>query len=53
VDTRAGSRPLRVVVDPLMGGQAPESVNKHLAEVQAGLMEAIGQKSLMTLRTLD
>jgi NADP-dependent 3-hydroxy acid dehydrogenase YdfG len=53
VDTRAGSRPLRVVVDPLMGGQAPESVNKHLAEVQAGLMEAIGQKSLMTLQTVD
>ena len=53
VDTQAGERPLRVVVDPLMGGQAPESVNRHLSEVQDGLMESIGQKGLMTLKTLD
>lgn len=53
VDAPAGQRPLRVVVDPLLGGKAPESVNRHVAEVQAGLMESIGQTSLMTLKTLD
>lgn len=53
VDSPAGSRPLRVVVDPLMGGQAPESVNKHAEEVQKDLLEAIGQKGLLTMRTMD
>lgn len=53
VEAPAGTRPLRVVVDPLMGGQAPESVNKHLAEMQAGLLQAIGQQGLLTLKTPD
>jgi NADP-dependent 3-hydroxy acid dehydrogenase YdfG len=53
VETPAGSRPLRVVVDPFMGGSAPEAVNKTGSEVQASLFEAIGQKGLLVLRGLD
>lgn len=53
VETPAGSRPLRVVVDPFMGGSAPESVNKNGLEVQADLFEAIGQKSLLALKGRD
>lgn len=50
VDMPAGSRPLRMVVDPFMGGSAPEAVNKTTLEVQANLFEAIGQKELLVLK---
>jgi hypothetical protein len=44
---------LRVVVDPFMGGSAPEAVNRNGLEVQANLFEAIGQKGLLVLKGLD
>ncbi len=52
VETPAGSRPLRVVVDPFMGGSAPEAMNKTGLEVQANLFETIGQKSLLSLKAM-
>jgi NAD(P)-dependent dehydrogenase (short-subunit alcohol dehydrogenase family) len=53
VDLPSGTRPLRVVVDPLMGGAAPEAVNKTGTGVQADLFEAMGQKDLLALKGLD
>jgi NAD(P)-dependent dehydrogenase (short-subunit alcohol dehydrogenase family) len=53
VESSPGSRPLRVVVDPLHGGEAPRAVNQAAESVQAGLLEAIGQKHLLVLRALD
>jgi NAD(P)-dependent dehydrogenase (short-subunit alcohol dehydrogenase family) len=53
VETAPGSRPLRVVVDPLHGGEAPRAVNQSAAAVQAGLLQAIGQGHLLASRTLD
>lgn len=53
VEMPAGTRPLRVVVDPLMGGSAPEAVNKSGTVAQADLFEAIGQKHLLVLKGLD
>ncbi|MBW8890282.1 MAG: SDR family oxidoreductase [Fibrobacteres bacterium] len=48
-----GSRPLRVVVDPLHGGEGPRAINQTTGAVQAGLLEAIGQKHLLVLKGLD
>ena len=53
VETPAGRRPMRIVVDPFMGGTAPEAVNKTTSEVQANLFEAIGQKDLLVLKGMD
>jgi hypothetical protein len=41
------------VVDPFMGGSAPEAVNKTTLEVQADLFESIGQKDLLVLKGMD
>lgn len=46
VDTPAGKRPLRTVVDP-MSGQAAETINATAAEVQAGIMNAMGMGALL------
>jgi NAD(P)-dependent dehydrogenase (short-subunit alcohol dehydrogenase family) len=53
LETPRGSRPLRVVVDPLMGGKSPEAVNRHGTEVQAELFGALGMQGLLTLKSLD
>lgn len=53
VDAPAGKRPARVVVDPLMGGAAPEAVNKAAHEVQAGLLRGMGQERLLATAIRD
>ncbi len=53
VEAEPGTRPLRVVVDPLHGGEGPRAVNQATDAVQAGLLEAIGHKHLLTARVLD
>lgn len=53
VDGAPGSGPLRVVVDPLHGGEGPRAINQATETVQAGLLEAIGHKHLLVLRGLD
>jgi NAD(P)-dependent dehydrogenase (short-subunit alcohol dehydrogenase family) len=53
VQAEPGSRPLRVVVDPLHGGEGPRALNQAAASVQAGLLEAIGQGHLLSLRAPD
>jgi NAD(P)-dependent dehydrogenase (short-subunit alcohol dehydrogenase family) len=42
IETPAGERPLRVVVDPMMGGEAPKAINKMTDEIQQQLLSNFG-----------
>jgi len=42
IETPAGLRPLRTVVDPMTGGFAPRTINQTSDEVQSRLMESLG-----------
>jgi NAD(P)-dependent dehydrogenase (short-subunit alcohol dehydrogenase family) len=47
VEAPAGTRPLRVVVDPSGGGAGTEALNAAAAEVQRGLLTAMGMSQLL------
>ncbi|MEO7426382.1 MAG: SDR family oxidoreductase [Fibrobacteria bacterium] len=53
IETPGGQRPLRVVVDPLLGGQAPEALNKTTHSLQKDVLGALGQQDLLVLKGLD
>jgi hypothetical protein len=53
VDAGPGSRPLRVVVDPLHGGEGPRAVNQATEAVQAGLLAALGHGHLLVSQAPD
>lgn len=53
VEAPRGQRPLRVVVDPLMGGKGPEAINRATEGVQEELLAALGQSHLGRLGGLD
>ena len=42
VEAAPGQRPLRVVVDPVTGGDATEAVNRTCTDVQKDLLTGIG-----------
>jgi hypothetical protein len=42
IETPAGKRPLRTVVDPMMGGAAPTAVNQTTEPIQRELLQALG-----------
>ena len=42
IETPTGKRPLRTVVDPMMGGGAPTAVNQVSESVQRELLQALG-----------
>jgi NAD(P)-dependent dehydrogenase (short-subunit alcohol dehydrogenase family) len=42
IETPAGKRPLRTVVDPMMGGGIPTAVNQTTERVQRELLQALG-----------
>jgi NAD(P)-dependent dehydrogenase (short-subunit alcohol dehydrogenase family) len=46
VEAPAGTRPLRVVVDPSGGGAGAEALNAAAAEIQRGLLTALGMPHL-------
>ena len=50
IETPAGQRPLRTVVDPLTGGEAPSVVNKTSDEVQEQLLSAFGLAELLSVK---
>ena len=51
IQTPAGQRPLRTVVDPLTGGEAPETINRTTDQLQARLLEGMGLRELLELNT--
>lgn len=42
IETPVGQRPLRTVVDPMMGGAAPTAVNQTTEPLQQELLQALG-----------
>ena len=50
IETPAGERPLRTVVDPLMGGEGPRALNDALDGVQSELLAAMGISHLRSVR---
>jgi NAD(P)-dependent dehydrogenase (short-subunit alcohol dehydrogenase family) len=47
VEAPAGSRPLRVVVDPSGGGVGTEALNQAAADIQRGLLTALGLSEML------
>lgn len=50
IETPHGRRPLRTVVDPLMGGEAPKLVNQTTDKIQKQLLENLGFKELLSVK---
>ena len=50
IQTPAGQRPLRTVVDPMMGGEAPRAVNQATDEIQTGLYERMGMQDMLQVK---
>jgi len=42
INLKSGSRPARVVVDPMSGGEAPAAINGMTDEIQKGLLQSFG-----------
>ena len=53
IETPAGHRPLRTVVDPLSGGEAPAIMNKTSDQVQEQLLGAFGITELLSVKKSD
>jgi hypothetical protein len=53
IETPAGQRPLRTVVDPLTGGEAPPVMNKTSDQVQEQLLSAFGLAELLSVKESD
>lgn len=51
IKTPAGHRPLRTVVDPLTGGEAPGTINIATDKEQAKLFEQMGMANMLSVRT--
>jgi len=50
IETPAGYRPVRSVVDPFGGGAGPTAINETASQVQAQLLESFGLSQLLTLQ---
>lgn len=46
-----GQRPLRVVVDPFMGGEGARLLNRTSDEIQAGMLESMGMSTSVATAT--
>lgn len=50
IETPAGKRPLRTVVDPMSGGEAPSAINQTSQQVQTQFMKAVGMEHLLSVK---
>jgi NAD(P)-dependent dehydrogenase (short-subunit alcohol dehydrogenase family) len=50
IETPAGQRPLRTVVDPLTGGEGPAVMNKTSDQVQEQMLSAFGLAELLSVK---
>jgi len=50
IGTPAGQRPLRTVVDPMMGGEGPRALNRASDEIQAHLLGELGMAAFRSVR---
>ncbi|MEL6270823.1 MAG: SDR family oxidoreductase [Chloroflexota bacterium] len=47
MDAESGKRPLRLVVDPVTGGDAPKAINASTAQIQRQLLEGFGMGGML------
>ena len=50
IETPAGDRPLRVVVDPMMGGEGPNSLNNATSQIQEQMLTGFGMGELLSVK---
>ena len=50
IETPAGERPLRTVVDPMMGGEAPTQVNRTTDEIQQQMFGSMDMENLLSVK---
>lgn len=50
IRTPHGQRPFRTVVDPLMGGEAPRTLNQTSDQLQSEIFEGIGMKDWLSVK---
>ena len=50
IETPAGQRPLRTVVDPMTGGEAPSSINQATEQIQALILESMDMADLVSVK---
>lgn len=49
IETPAGERPLRTVVDPMTGGEGPTTINQVSSQVQSQLLNGFGMANLLSV----
>ena len=47
IETPAGQRPLRTVVDPMTGGEGPSAINQMTDQIQAQMFSAMGMGEMV------
>ena len=47
IETPAGKRSLRLVIDPMMGGEAPKAINQMTDQIQTQLLGSLGIENLL------
>ena len=50
INTPAGQRPLRTVVDPMIGGEAPRAINNATDQIQSQMFEQMQIKDLLSVK---
>lgn len=50
IETPPGSRPLRTVVDPLLGGEGPEEINATTEKIQSRFLDEIEMQELISVK---
>lgn len=50
IETPPGKRPLRWVVDPMMGGEAPSAINQLTDQIQTQLLGSLGLTDLLAIK---
>jgi len=50
IETPAGKRPLRTVVDPMMGGEAPRTINQTTDQIQTELLGNLGMADFISVK---
>lgn len=50
IETPAGKRPLRTVVDPMMGGEATRAINQTTDQIQAELLGNLGMSDFISVK---
>lgn len=53
IETPAGERPLRTVVDPMSGGEAPAAINQLTDQIQEQVLTGFGMPQLLSVKKAD